>query len=152
MDRWMALSTISAIICSNFCAFLIFLFGWRDEAKTRWRQIFFLCAVWEKETWKRKRKFMVVEKYFQFWKNFLWFNFLQPAIFRAKYFFPLLRTNSNFLNHVCFPYRARPNDAKKNPQGLPHVIYCRLWRWPDLQVRIVVTSGWVRVNKFRSFF
>ncbi|XP_070509143.1 mothers against decapentaplegic homolog 3 [Chironomus tepperi] len=31
---------------------------------------------------------------------------------------------------ICIP-RARP-DAKKNSQGLPHVIYCRLWRWPDL--------------------
>ncbi|CRK98645.1 CLUMA_CG012007, isoform A [Clunio marinus] len=43
----------------------------------------------------------------------------------------ILNTQNPNTKCICIP-RARPNDAKKNPQGLPHVIYCRLWRWPDL--------------------
>lgn len=34
-------------------------------------------------------------------------------------------------------FRVRPNAELGNIQqqrkGLPHVIYCRLWRWPELQ-------------------
>lgn len=40
-------------------------------------------------------------------------------------------------------YRVRPSNGENgvpHRKGLPHVIYCRLWRWPELQSQTEIKS------------
>lgn len=123
MECCTALSTISAIICSNFCAFLIFLVGRRVEAKARWsetkcekRDEFFRCAVWGKGNEKN-------DEISWWWKSFplsSWRIFMKFSLdrrFSEKFSFSiLLRTHSNFKSCLFSPQSTSQRRKEKSPR------------------------------------